>query len=235
VTRARVGVGIVAVAAGMAWALGGIPSLVTSARTVAELLPLLLVIGGVGTILLVALPRGALAGPVLLVAIGGLGLALEFGLFRRSLFTHVPALILIGLGVVIAMSRHEKQQVDTGVQRCTAILLPAHPPLNGTAPRKFVARAIFGFLVLDLTHASYPGTDRLWIDITCVLGRVEIRLPKDWKVQAGRIELARRMAFEGRLTSAEIAPPGRHDDEVGTNLVVLNVQGWAGAVRVTQD
>jgi hypothetical protein len=227
-------VGIVAVASGTAWALGGTASLITSARTLAELLPLLLVIAGIGAILHVAVPRGALAGPALLIAIGGLGFAFEFGVFRRSLFTHVPALFLIGLGVIIAMSRHEKQQIDTGVQRCTAILLPVHRPLNGVAPVKLIARAIFGFLVLDLSHASYPGTDRLWIDITCVLGRIEIKLPKDWTVQAGRIELARRMTFEGRLTSAEIAPSGKDEKVVDLNLVVLNVQGWAGAVRVTQ-
>jgi hypothetical protein len=227
-------VGIVAVASGTAWALGGIDSLVTSARTVAELLPLLLVIGGTGAILLMAVPRGALAGPILLIAIGALGLAAEFGVFRKSLLTHAPAFILIGLGVVIAMSRHENNEIDTGVQRYTAILFPARRRVSGKASRKIIMRTLFGLLLVDLSQATYPGYARLWVDITCVMGRVELTLPKDWKVQAGRIELARRVAFEGRLASSELALPSEQDDEAGKNLVVLNVQGWAGAVRVKQ-
>jgi hypothetical protein len=183
-------------------------------------------------ILLLAVPRGALVGPLLLIAIGAVGLALEFGSFHKWPLTRIPAFIFIVLGVVIAMSRHKKSEIDTGVQRCTTVLLPTHRRISGEAPRKLIMRAIFGLLALDFSQATYPGYARLWIDITCVMGRVELTLPKDWKVQAGRIELARRISFEGKLSSPELAPLYEQDDEVGKNVVVLNVQGWVGAVQV---
>jgi hypothetical protein len=230
VSRARVGVGIVAVASGTAWALGGIDSLVTAARTLAELLPLLLVIGGAAAILLIVVPRGALAGPVLIIAIGAFGLAVELGVFHRSLASHAAAFVLIGLGVAVAMSRSEKQDIDVGVQRCTAILFPVRRGISGKAPRKLIVRTVLGLLRIDLAQAIHSGW--LWMDITCVLGRVELNVPEDWQVQAGRIELARRVTFEGRLTSTDLAPPKEQGGDETQKLAVLNVQGWAGAVRV---
>jgi hypothetical protein len=232
VSRARVGMGIVAVTSGTAWALGGIDSLVTAARALAELLPLLLVIGGAAAILLVVVPRGVLAGPVLIIAIGALGLAVELGAFHGSLVTHAAAFILIGLGVVVAMSRPEKQDIDVSVQRCTAVLFPARRRISGKAPRKLIARAVFGLLCIDLAQATHSGL--LSMDITCVLGRVELTLPKELQVQAGRVELARRMTFEGRLTSSDLGPSGEQAGEANQKLVLLNIQGWAGAVRVRQ-
>ena len=142
--RVRVGVGIVAVASGTAWALGGTDSLVTVVRAFAGLLPLLLVIGGVSAVLLVTVPRGMLAGPVLLISIGVLALAVEHGVFRMSLFTHVPAFIVIGAGVVVAMSQPRELQIDTRVKRYTAILLPKRRRVIGAASPKIVVRAIFG-------------------------------------------------------------------------------------------
>lgn len=232
-SRARIGLGIVAVAAGTALALGRIDSLVATARALAELLPLLLVIGGVVAIVLVVVPRGALAGPVLIISIGALGLAVEHGAFHRSLVTRAAAFILIGLGVVVAMSRPEKQGIDVGVQHCTAVLLPAHRDISGIAPSKLIVRAVFGQLRIDLSQATHSG--ELSIDITCVLGRVELTLPKGLQVRAGRVELARRMTFEGTLTSSKLALPAAQGGEEEQDMIVLNVQGWAGAVRVQQS
>lgn len=229
-SRARIAVGVVAIISGTAWALGGMDTLAAAARRLAELLPLMLVLGGVLAILLVAVPRGALAGPILLIFVGLLGIAAERGMFSRSLLVHLPALILIGVGVIVAMSRHHK--IDTGVERCTAIVFPARRRIRGDAPRKVIARAIFGLLRLDMSQAGYPSVTRLWIDVTCVMGRVEVILPKDWEVQAGRIELARRMTFGGKLSRSNLAPLAAQEDEFGKNLVVLNVLGWSGAVLV---
>jgi hypothetical protein len=167
---------------------------------------------------------------VLIIAIGAIGLAIELGAFHRSLATHAAAFILIGLGVAVAMSRSEKQDIDVGVQRCTAVLFPARRHISGKAPHKLIVRTMFGLLRIDLAQATHSGW--LWIDITCVLGRVELTLPEDWQVQAGRIELARRVTLEGKLTSAELAPPKEQGGEENQVLAVLNVQGWAGAVRV---
>lgn len=234
-SRARIAVGVVAVISGTAWALGGIDTLATAARRLAELLPLMLVLGGVSAILLVAVPRGTLAGPVLLIFVGLLGIAAERGMLSRSLLVHLPAFILIGVGVIVAMSRRQNIQIDTGVKPYTAIVFPARPRVRGDAPRKVIARAIFGLLRLDMSQAGYPPVTRLWIDVTCVMGRVEVILPKDWEVQAGRIELARRMTFGGTLSRSNLAPLEEQEEEFGKNLVVLNVLGWSGAVLVEQS
>ena len=91
---------------------------------------------------------------------------------------------------------------------------------------------IFGLLRLDLAQADFPVAGPLWIDVTVVLGRFEVILPKGWEVVAGRIELARGVSFAGRLDSAQIASTTEQQDEKGGNVVVLNVQGWGGAVVV---
>lgn len=228
-SRVRVGLGLVAVAAGTAWAVGGIGSVATPARRLAELLPLLLVLGGALAILLVVVPRGTLAGPVLLVSIGLLGIAAEEGMLRKMYVARIPALILVGAGVIVAMSRSEKIQLDTGVKRFTAILFPARPRVHGRAPLKITARAVFGFLKLNMLHAELLRADRVKVDVTCIVGRVEIILPKDWEVQAGRVELARNIKFEGWLPG--IAPAGQKDPH-DKNLVVINVLGWLGYVVV---
>jgi hypothetical protein len=235
VSRARIAFGVVAVISGTAWALGGMDTLTTVARRLAELLPLMLVLGGVSAILLVAVPRGTLAGPVLLISVGLLGIAAERGMLSRSLLVHLPAFVLIGVGVIVAMSRRQNIQIDTGVKRYTAIVFPAHPLVSGDAPRKVIARAIFGLLRLDMSQAGYPPVTRLSIDVTCVLGRVEVILPKDWEVQAGRIELARQMTFGGTLSCSNLAPLEEQEEEFGKNLVVLNVLGWSGSVLVEQS
>ena len=234
--RARVGVGVVAVASGTAWALGGTNSLVTVVRAFAGLLPLLLVIGGVSVILFVVVPRGMLAGPVLLVSIGVLALAVEHGVFRRSLFIHVPAFIIIGAGVVVAMSQPRDFQIGATVKRYTTILLPVRHRVIGSASPKIVVRAIFGMVLVDLSKADYPkGVGRLSVDLTCIMGRIEIVVPRGWRVLAGRVDLARGMSFEGTLTDSELAPLKEQEAEHGKKLVALNIQGWGGAVVVERS
>lgn len=231
-SRVRIAFGVVAVISGTAWALGGMDTLAAAARRLAELLPLVLVLGGISVILLVAVPRGTLAGPALLISVGLLGIAAERGMLSRSLLAHLPAFILIGVGVIVAMSRRQNIQIDTGVDRYNAIVFPVRRRVRGDAPRKIIARAVFGLLRLDMSQADYPPVARLWIDVTCVMGRVEIILPKGWEVQAGRIELARRITFSGTLSRSYLAPLEEPEGEFGKNLVVLNVLGWSGAVLV---
>jgi hypothetical protein len=236
VSRTRVGLGIVAVAVGMAWALGGTASLAMTARSLAEFLPLLLLLAGVSAIFLVIVPRGALAGPVLLISMGLLGLAIEDGTLRKPLFAHVPALILISTGVIVAMSRREGINIDTRVKRFTTILFPRRLHLSGEAPLKLISRAIFGLLQLDMSGADPPHhASRVWVDVTCLVGRVELIMPKGWEVQAGRVDLARHMTFGGELTRTDIATQKESAHEPGKYLVVINVIGWGGVVRVRQN
>ena len=231
-SRLRVGVGLIAVIAGTAWAVGGIGSIARPALRLAELLPLLLVLVGTFAILLVVVPRGTLAGPVLLVLGGLLGLAAEDGMLRKLYLVRIPALILIGAGVIVAMSRSGKIQIDVGIKRFTAVLFPTNRKINGRAPRKIIARAIFGLLRLDMSRAEPAlGANRVWVDVTCIVGRIEIILPREWGVEAGRVQLARRITFEGSLKGTESVSP-EQEDQHAKNLVMINVLGWGGVVVV---
>ena len=233
-SRVRVGIGLVAVAAGTAWAVGGIDSVAAPARRLAELLPLLLVLGGALAILLVVVPRGTLAGPALLVSIGLLGLAAEEGMLHKLYVDRIPALIIVGAGVIVAMSHSEKNKIDTGVRRFTAILFPAVRHVRGRAPLKITARAVFGFLKLDMAQADpLIRADQVKLDVSCIVGRIEIIVPKDWEVQAGRVDLARHIKFEGSLPATSSAPAGQ--DQGDKNLVVINVIGWLGFVVVQRS
>jgi len=232
VSRLRVGVGIIAVASGIAWALGGVSAITTSAHKIAELLPFLLVLGGISAILLIAVPRGALVGPVILIVAGLLWFAAEHRMLQRSLFTHFPAFILIGVGVGVAMSRRRNISIDTGVERYGAVLFPARRRISGEARRKLIVRAIFALLQLDMSKADFPAGGKLWLDVTCIMGRIELILPKGWAVQAGRIELAQRITFGGTLTRSDITPIEAEEKDSDSNLVVLNVLGWGGSVMV---
>lgn len=223
--------GLVAVVSGTAWALGGDGFVATSARRLAELLPFLLVLIGISAIMMVVVPRGALAGPVLLIVIGLLGFAVEHRMLQRSLFVHLPAFILIGVGVIIAMSRRQKVLIDTGVERHTAVLFPVRRRISREVRRKVIARAVFTMLQLDMSKAEFPHATRMWLDVTCIIGRIEIILPEGWKVQAGRIGLARWMTFGGTLTRSDLAP-AEQEDKSFKKLVVVNVLGWGGAVVV---
>jgi hypothetical protein len=217
---------------GTAWAVGGVGSVATPARRLAELLPLLLVLGGALAILLVVVPRGALAGPVLVVSVGLLGVAAEDDMLRKLYLVRIPAFILIGTGVIVAMSRNEKVQLDTGIKRFTAILLPVHRHVYGRAPVKIIARAMFGLLRLDMSRVD-PSlrTDRVLVDVTCIVGRIEILLPREWEVQAGRVELARHVTFEGSLKSTNIVS-AEQKDQCGKNVAEINVLGWRGFVVI---
>jgi hypothetical protein len=65
----------------------------------------------------------------------------------------------------------------------------------------------------------------------CIAGRIEIILPKDWEVQAGRVGLARHIKFEGSLPAVTSAPTGQADQD-DKNLAVINALGWLGFIVV---
>ena len=234
-SRIRVGVGLVAVAAGTAWASGGIHSVAAIALRLAELLPILLVLGGVSAILLLVVPRGALAGPAVLILVGLLGFAVERGLLPKSFIHDLPAYIVMGTGVVIAMSRRQANSIEPAVLRHTAIFFSRQRCVSGIAPGKIIVRALFTLSSLDLSQAKFPtAASRIWVDVTCLIGRVEIILPKGWEIQAGRIELARQITFSGTLTSGNIASMDE-DKDPDEPLVVINVLGWGGVVAVERS
>jgi hypothetical protein len=88
---------------------------------------------------------------------------------------------------------------------------------------------------LDLTEARYPkDAYQVTVDVTLLGGHVELRLPDNWTVCAGRLDLARGTRFVGRLSSPEPVSPQPREEEDDLNLFVLNVQGWSGMVSISK-
>lgn len=209
--------------------------MIAAGRILTADVPLALVVAGAWLALRAAVPRGALAGPLALFAAGGIGLASQHGLLRPPELQRAAPIVIVACGVIVAMSRSaDPPEIYTGVGRYHAVLVPMHRKIPGPTPRKLIVRALLGSIRLDLREATYPKAYRLWVDVTVLMGRVELVLPEHWQVQAGRVDLARGVHFEGLLESAEIALPVEQHTEDGKSLVVLNVLGLGGAVNISR-
>jgi Domain of unknown function (DUF5668) len=231
--------GLVAVAAGTAWAVGGADALGASAMSVVDALPFLAVTVGVLLLGRAVAPRGPVLGPLILIVTGAVWLAFQFDLVPTDLAARVWPLLLIGGGILVAMSeRSPEDPLAAIVARRTVTFLPRRWTVHGSAPQKVVLRCLLADAVLDLGKATFPMEEgatvrRVTIDLTVIGGQADIRIPAGWAVRAGRVSLTRRMAFVGDLTSAEPASDRPSEDDE-PNLVVLNIQGWLGRIVLTR-
>lgn len=234
-SRIRVALGLGAVAMGTAWAIGGVAGLRDVVGVLSVAVPALLVLAGVVLVLRAAVPQGRLGGPLALMGVGVGVLALRFDVPHvPELSRQAPVALILG-GVFVAMFRGPSGSgLDTGVRRCTSLLYPhARPRLEGRAPKKLVLRSLlFGVVDIDLSRCEFPLEARLVVDVTVLWARVDLKVPADWTVLAGRVELASGVRFDGHLSAPAFATPQPSDDEERT--VVVNVQGLGGSVTLTR-
>jgi hypothetical protein len=232
-SRKRVAVGLLVAVGGTAWAVGGADELRRAGRLALIILPALFVAVAVVMVVRAAMPAGTVAGPValLVLAVGCLlPAAVVFRWVSAANLAETAAVAVTGGGMAVALSRRRMHhELDAIIRRRTAVLLTkTQLRIVGDAPAKSVVRAILGGTVhLDLSAAEYPAVDEgVVVDITAWYGRVEISVPADWQVQAGRVELARRMQYDGNLEAWNRGADRR---------VVLNVQGLGGYVRLRRE
>lgn len=228
-SRSRVTVGLLVAVAGTAWAVGDAEGLRRAGRLALIILPALFVVLAVVMVMRAAMPAGTAAGPIALLTLAAvclLGAANAFGWVNAATLTEAAAIAVTGGGMAVALSRRRMHhELDAIIHRRTAVLLNAEDrPIKGDAPVKSVVRAFLGgWMHLDLSAAEYPpGQRRIVVDITAWYGRVEISVPADWHVQAGRVELARRMRYYGVLDDVT--------QQEGARVVVLNIQGLGGSI-----
>jgi hypothetical protein len=233
-SRVRVAFGLAGVAAGTAWAVGGVHALSAGAFAMLASMPALTVVAGVLILLRAVIPRGALAGPLVLIVAGSVALVIQSGVVTNSMLQRVAPALLVTGGAVVAMSRRSRvPAIPTIVARYWSAFVPIVRELRDRAPHKLIVHCLLGHIMLDLTAARYPRDAlRVTVDITLLGGHVELRLPDDWTVRAGRLDLARGTRFHGQLSSAEPVSPQPREEEDGQNLFVLNVQGWSGMVSI---
>jgi hypothetical protein len=234
-TRTRISLGLLTVATGVAWATGGGAALRSEALALGTAVPLLLLLGGVAVLLQAVVPPGRLAGSALLVVIAIIGLSVRYDAWRSPTAKHALPIVLIVGGTVIAMSRRRKMpEIDTRIQRYWSPL--AIPREKVTAvPHNLVVRVLPGHGVLDLSQAAYPVTaDRVVADLTVMFGSLELVLPNDWQVLAGRVALTWAVGFAGELTDAAPAVPKVAATDRKKRLIVINIVGLGGRVSISR-
>ncbi len=227
-SRSRVTVGLLVAVTGTAWAVGDAEELRRAGRLALIVLPALFVVVAVGMVVRAAMPAGTAAGPLVLLVVAAGCLAAAAVVFRwvsAANLAETAAFAVTGGGMAVALSRRRmRHTLDVIIRRRTAVLsIRKHLQIFDDAPAKSVVRAILGGEVhLDLAAAEYPaGQDHVVVDITAWYGRVVISVPSGWQVQAGRVELARRMQYDGELDAPDAAT---------THRVVLNIQGLGGYI-----
>jgi hypothetical protein len=230
--RLRVAIGLLAVAAGATWAAGGTAALRDGAVLFLRTLPF--VIAGAAILLLAraAVPRGRLGGPLLLLICGAVGVAVQFdiGVTFSARLMAPTALILGGLLLSLSVRFGPDDDNEQNWTR-TSIIWPVHEYLRGRAPARLILRSFLGDVSVDLLECHYPmGENEVTIDITMIGGRLHLVVPLDWHLQPGRVELAKGMKLEGWMTRT--SPLARNEDV--ERLVVLNLQGFRGTLRLSQ-
>ncbi|MFE2427455.1 hypothetical protein ACFXJ5_11980 [Streptomyces sp. NPDC059373] len=201
--------------------------------------PALVVLGGVALVVRTAVPHGRLAGPLALACLGLAALLLRFSdsSYIVAVEQKSPTVLIAGGFIMALFRRRPVASIDTGVRRFTSV---AYPHVNetfaepNTTPRKVIVRALLGGSVrVDLARASYPFVDaRMVVDVTVLGGQVELVVPEEWQVMAGRVDLTYGVRFEGRLSTAELAPLLPRPEEADRRTVVINVVGSGGSVTV---
>lgn len=236
--RIRIGLGLLAVAAGTAWLYGGVAAVQAGALAVAAAIPVLLLIAGAVLVFRASTPRGTLAGPLALLAIGGGGVAAQYGVLRAANLDRLVGLGLVVGGIAVAMSsRSEEPSAPVSVRRFRTLVWPRRTTVRGPAPFQLVVQAALGRVAVDLSHADFPkGVRSTEIDMSIFYGRIELALPATWTVVAGRVAAARGVAFEGLLDSRKPAELDEDQEESSpTPRVVLNALGLGGAISVCRS
>ncbi|SNR35211.1 LiaF transmembrane domain-containing protein [Actinomadura mexicana] len=236
-TRTRVLLGLVAVATGAALAAGGSDALRRGVEVFAQTAPYLLLAAGAIILLKSVLPREqTVAGPAFLVVAGLTWLAVARDWFASETMRPFASAVLVVGGVAVAMSSGRRDlDIDTGVRRCMAIVMPRVSRF-AQAPRKLVVRALAGDVVIDLSEARLPRQQEMEIDLALLYGYVQILIPEGWAVVRGRLETARRIRLDGKLDPPYVYSPPPASDADGPDWhggrggVVLNISGIGGSV-----
>ncbi len=153
-----------------------------------------------------------LTGPVMLIAVAGTFLLRNLGFItNEELATWWPLFIVL-LGVLIIVSRFRRQRrvERAGAEdgETTAIAVFSGDERRLTTDRFTGAElvAVFGDVYLDLRDVSVP-TPPAVVEIVCIFGDVEVRVPDDWEVRRDVLVLL------GDVSDKR--PPGKKETETG--------------------
>ncbi|MFF0220744.1 hypothetical protein [Streptomyces sp. NPDC004629] len=242
--RVRVAFGLLVVAVGTAWLLGGPAAVRSGGRWTLTLLPYVLL--GLGLLLLLraAVPRGLLAAPLALILGGALWAAHAAG-YLGGVARFWPALIVL-LGAAIALGG---VPVATGtgndgpLRHYRSVVLPVRPELvtgPDTRLRRVTVASYLGDVRLRLADVPFqPETvldtavEVLELDVTLLFGSVTIELDHRCAVVKGDVANALAVHFADQVRV--YATTDIYADEARSELprrIQLNVIGVGGTVAI---
>ncbi|MFG2276816.1 hypothetical protein ACGFNY_44550 [Streptomyces chartreusis] len=243
-SRARVAVGLFAVAVGTAWMFGGVVALRSGARALGEIVPYVAITVGCFALLRAVVPQGYLAGPFLFILGGVAWLAAATGYLPGRVGGHVVPLLIVIAGVGVALSRPRlgPGRVTVPIARFQSLLVPVRERVaESTTLQKVVVRSFFGYARIDVSRVLVDAGGDLddtspWlvdVDVSVLFGRVELLVGQDCAVVPGRLGQAYGVVLEEAavsvLTSARTGDDKKDDS---ARDVRLNVLGLGGAVSV---
>jgi hypothetical protein len=225
----RVAAALLLVAAGATIGAGGSSAALHLAQMIWTNLSLIILAIACMALLASIAPIGSVAGPLLLVVLAGGVWALQAGWItvgERWLWT----LLLIGTGVLVAADPAGQRRPDM-TQRRWAMLFP-RTITPESIPGKVRVVAAGNRLRLDL-RTTNPGAPVTEIFASIWLGKVELLLPNDWAVVAGRVTAARAIEFSGTMTTAaSYTDPSGSDQKRLEALVDPPSRPFVGVVHV---
>ncbi|MFI1440491.1 hypothetical protein [Streptomyces fructofermentans] len=244
-SRARVAVGLVAVAVGTAWMFGGASALESGFRALAGTVPYAAIALGCFALLRAVVPPGYLAGPFLFILGGVAWLAAATGYLPGRIGGHVVPLLVVLAGTGFALSRPPRAPglVMMPIRRYQSLLVPIRERVpESTTLQKVVVRSVFGYARIDMSRVlvnhlgdrDVPANWQVDIDVSVLFGRIELLVGEGCVVLPGELGQAYGVALEDEgvrvLESDERIGEDKKD---GTARDVrLNILGVGGAVSV---
>lgn len=230
-SRARVAIGLAAVALGTAWLSGTVAAL---PRTAIAAAPYVLIGVALLAVAQVVAPPASLIGPGLVLAAGTVWLVVRQRLLADVGSAEVVAGLVVVSGCLVALVGSRPQWRPERLRRHVAVLWGRYS-VTGRAPAKLAVTALLGSAVVTVDDGTdFPaGVEAMVLDLTVLCGRIEIHLPGDWKVVTGRV-LERGLHLEGRVepVAPVLSPTALPESMTAEKVVVVNLTGLWGAVSL---
>jgi predicted membrane protein len=172
-----------------------------------------------------------LTGPVMVIAVAGTFLLRNLELItREELATWWPLFIVL-FGVLIIVNRTRRNRRvkvvgDEDEKEITAVSVFSGDERRLTTESFTGAElvAVFGDVRLDLRDVSVPVPPAV-VEIVCVFGDIEIRIPEDWDVRRDVLVVFGDVSDKRPLNKKESGGTGTEDGKDGTRKHELAVTG----------
>lgn len=183
--------------------------------------PMILVFFGVGHLF----TPSSRAWGVILVSIGALLQLDKLGIIRFS-FAEMWPIAIIAVGVFLMWSALRRPLPASGTADSTdmfnaiAIFSGCERRVKSQNFKGGRATSIFGGVELDLRDAKIEG-DEATIEINCIFGGAEIRVPESWNVHSKSIPILGGFSDKTHISAAEDPAGGKRKTLIITGAIVF--------------